>query len=75
MMDHWGRRKICLLANIGLFLGGLLVCLAQRVPMLMSGKTIEGFFRSMVATSVTVRIAVSESSSRVRHHHRLLRHH
>jgi MFS family permease len=72
MMDHWGRRKICFVANIGFFLGGLLVCLAQKVSMLISGKTIEGFFRSMVATSITVRTrhiyTVSEISLRARHH-------
>lgn len=54
IIDQWGRRKICFVANIGLFLGGLLVCLAQKVSMLISGKTIEGFFKSMLATSLTV---------------------
>jgi MFS family permease len=58
-MDQWGRRKICFVANIGLFLGGLLVCLAQKVSMLISGKAIEGFFKSMLATSLTVRIRLS----------------
>jgi MFS family permease len=53
-MDRWGRRKICFVAATGLFLGTLLVCAAQTVSMIVVGKAIEGFFRSMVATALTV---------------------
>jgi hypothetical protein len=56
-MDHWGRRKICLVADIGLFIGSLIVCAAQTESMIIIGKAIEGFFRSMVATTLTVRIS------------------
>jgi MFS family permease len=67
MMDRWGRRKICFVADIGLFLGASLVCAAQTVSMIVVGKTIEGFFRSMIGTALTVSMrlcTVAETSLR-----------
>lgn len=53
-MDQWGRRNITIVANSILFVGWLLVSVAYNVPALMVAKTIEGFARSMAATTLTV---------------------
>ncbi|KDR23749.1 facilitated trehalose transporter Tret1-2 homolog [Zootermopsis nevadensis] len=55
-MDQWGRRKITIVANSMLFVGWLLVSVAYNVPALMVAKTIEGFARSMAATTLTILI-------------------
>jgi hypothetical protein len=48
------------MADIGLFLGAALVCAAQTVPMIVVGKTIEGFFRSMIGTALTVSMRLEQ---------------
>jgi MFS family permease len=64
-MDQWGRRKISIVANSILFLGWLLVCVAHNISVLIVAKTIEGFARSMVATTLTVSIAYMIHSLRI----------
>ncbi|PSN45472.1 hypothetical protein C0J52_08666 [Blattella germanica] len=53
-MDVWGRRKMNILGNIGMAIGWLLIMFANNVTMLICGRIIEGFSRSVLATSITV---------------------
>jgi hypothetical protein len=53
-MDQWGRRKISFVASSISFLGWLLICVSYSASALMVAKTIEGFARSMAATTLTV---------------------
>jgi MFS family permease len=54
-MDIWGRRNINMLGNVGMAVGWLLITFAEDAAMLISGRIVEGFSRSILATSITVR--------------------
>jgi MFS family permease len=54
-MDIWGRRKINFFGNIGMVVGWLLITFAGNAAMLISGRIVEGFCRSILATCITVR--------------------
>jgi MFS family permease len=54
-MDIWGRRNINMLGNVGMVVGWLLITFAGGVAMLISGRIVEGFSRSILATCITVR--------------------
>jgi MFS family permease len=54
-MDIWGRRNINLIGNIGMVIGWLLITFAGNAAMLISGRIVEGFARSVLATCITVR--------------------
>jgi MFS family permease len=54
-MDIWGRRSINMLGNIGMVIGWLLITFADNAAMLITGRIVEGFSRSSLATSITVR--------------------
>jgi MFS family permease len=54
-MDIWGRRKINMIGNIGMVIGWFLITFAGNAAMLISGRVVEGFSRSILATCITVR--------------------
>lgn len=56
-MDIWGRRKINFIGNVGMVTGWLLITFAWNAAMLISGRIVEGFARSILATCITVRAA------------------
>ncbi|XP_069696062.1 facilitated trehalose transporter Tret1-like isoform X2 [Periplaneta americana] len=53
-MDIWGRKKINMVGNLGMIVGWLLITFAENAAMIITGRVIEGFSRSCIATCVTV---------------------
>jgi MFS family permease len=54
-MDIWGRRNINMIGNVGMVVGWLLITFAENAAMLICGRIVEGFSRSILATCITVR--------------------
>jgi MFS family permease len=55
LTDIYGRRCNNITANGAMVLGWLLIAAAQEKFMILFGRIIEGFFRSMLLTGLTVR--------------------
>lgn len=53
-MDIWGRRNINMIGNVGMVVGWLLITFAENAAMLICGRIVEGFSRSILATCITV---------------------
>ncbi|KAJ9586663.1 hypothetical protein L9F63_019765 [Diploptera punctata] len=53
-MDFWGRKKLNIIGSVGMILGWLLITVAQNALMVVFGRVLEGFSRSVLATAITV---------------------
>jgi len=53
-MEMWGRRLMCMIGNIGMAIGWLLIAFAQNPPMIIYGRITEGFSKGLAATSLEV---------------------
>lgn len=53
-MDIWGRWIMNVVGNVGMVLGWISIIFAENIAMLICGRVLEGFSRSILATSVLV---------------------
>ncbi|KAJ9583150.1 hypothetical protein L9F63_022512, partial [Diploptera punctata] len=53
-MDIWGRWKMNIIGDLGMIVGWILIIFAENIPMLIVGRVLEGFSRSILATAIMV---------------------